>query len=265
MKEVHTTAKANLSHTHAQSDITNLTTTLAAKAPLASPTLTGTPTAPTAATGTNNTQIATTAFVATAVGTKQATVTGAATTITGSNLTASRALISNSSGKVAVSDITAAELSCLDGVTSNVQTQLNGKQSTITLDANVAVVTDGDGKLTKSAYITTTELNMLNNARSNIQTQIDSLVGYPDYSSVTAILQTNGATYTTTERGCFFIRCDTEKHFFTGTIGSLTISVGSNTAGYYQNVSTMFPVPKGTTIKRTNGDGYFYFMKTNLS
>ena len=55
---------AAASHTHAQSDITNLTTDLAAKAPIASPALTGTPTAPTAAAGANTTQIATTAFVA---------------------------------------------------------------------------------------------------------------------------------------------------------------------------------------------------------
>lgn len=40
------------------------------KADLASPTFTGTPTAPTAAAGTNTTQVATTAFVATAVSTK---------------------------------------------------------------------------------------------------------------------------------------------------------------------------------------------------
>lgn len=47
----------------AEGDITNLTTDLAAKAPLASPALTGTPTAPTAAAATNTTQLATTAFV----------------------------------------------------------------------------------------------------------------------------------------------------------------------------------------------------------
>lgn len=47
----------------AQADVTNLTTDLAAKAPIASPTLTGTPAAPTAAANTNTTQIATTAFV----------------------------------------------------------------------------------------------------------------------------------------------------------------------------------------------------------
>lgn len=49
--------------TVAQSQVTNLTTDLSAKAPLASPALSGTPTAPTAATGTDTTQVATTAFV----------------------------------------------------------------------------------------------------------------------------------------------------------------------------------------------------------
>jgi hypothetical protein len=57
----------------------------------------------------------------------QAAITGGASTIVTSNLTASRALISNSSGKVAVSDITSTELSYLDGVSSNIQTQLNAK------------------------------------------------------------------------------------------------------------------------------------------
>lgn len=56
--------KAAAVHTHAESDVTNLVSDLAAKAPLASPALTGTPTAPTAAGGTNTTQLATTAFVA---------------------------------------------------------------------------------------------------------------------------------------------------------------------------------------------------------
>lgn len=63
----------------------------------------------------------------TTVAGKQATVTGGASTITTSNLTTNRALISNSSGKVAVSAVTSTELGYLDGVTSNVQTQLNAK------------------------------------------------------------------------------------------------------------------------------------------
>jgi hypothetical protein len=55
--------KAALSHPHVVSDVTGLQSALDAKAPLASPALTGTPTAPTAATDTNTTQLATTAFV----------------------------------------------------------------------------------------------------------------------------------------------------------------------------------------------------------
>jgi hypothetical protein len=65
---------------------------------------------------------------------KQATISGGATTITSSDLTASRALISNSSGKVAVSDVTSTELGYLAGVTSNVQTQLNAKAASSDLD-----------------------------------------------------------------------------------------------------------------------------------
>ena len=65
--------------------------------------------------------------VQTALTSKQDTVVGGASTITKDNLTASRALVSNSSGKVTVSTVTSTELGYLDGVTSNVQTQLNKK------------------------------------------------------------------------------------------------------------------------------------------
>ena len=51
------------SHTHAISDVTGLQTALDAKAPLDSPTFTGTPAAPTPSAGNNSTQIATTAYV----------------------------------------------------------------------------------------------------------------------------------------------------------------------------------------------------------
>lgn len=60
---------------------------------------------------------------------KQSAITGAATTITSSDLTKNRALISNGSGKVAVSPVTSTELGYLSGVTSSIQTQLNSKLS----------------------------------------------------------------------------------------------------------------------------------------
>ena len=63
----------------------------------------------------------------TALTSKQDVIVGAASTITDNNLVANRALISNSSGKVAVSNVTSTELGYLDGVTSNIQTQLDKK------------------------------------------------------------------------------------------------------------------------------------------
>lgn len=78
----------------------SIQTQLNAKAPLASPALTGTPTAPTAATTTNTTQIATTAFVQ-ANCALQATLTGA--TFTGPvTLTTGRAIGNNTATGTAV-------------------------------------------------------------------------------------------------------------------------------------------------------------------
>jgi len=59
-------------------DVTSNAASLALKADLVSPTFTGTPAAPTAAEGTNTTQIATTAFVETATGSLVETVVGTA-------------------------------------------------------------------------------------------------------------------------------------------------------------------------------------------
>lgn len=80
----------------AESDVTNLTTDLAAKAPLASPALTGTPTAPTAGSGTNTTQVATTAFVQDAV----VAAGGGTVTHTVGALTADVLVVGNGGGDV---------------------------------------------------------------------------------------------------------------------------------------------------------------------
>ena len=82
--------------------------------------------------------------LSTALGTKQDTITGAATSITSADLTASRALASDGSGKVAVSSVTATELGYLSGVTSALQTQLNAKapftQPVVSQSANYTAV-----------------------------------------------------------------------------------------------------------------------------
>ena len=59
------------------------------------------------------------------IGAAASSHTHAGTQVAG--LTANRAMISNSSGQLAVSAVTSTELGYLDGVTSSIQTQLNGK------------------------------------------------------------------------------------------------------------------------------------------
>jgi hypothetical protein len=70
-----------------------------------------------------------TSAIQTQINSKQATITGAATTITSSDLTASKALQSDASGKVSASTVTSTELGYVSGVTSAIQTQLGNKAS----------------------------------------------------------------------------------------------------------------------------------------
>lgn len=122
--------------------------------------------------------------VANAVAGKQNTITGGASSITASNLTANRALISNGSGKVAVSAVTSTELGYLSGTTSKIQTQIDSKQPTVTgaattitgsnLTANRALISNGSGKVAV-ATTTSTELGYVHGVTSAIQTQINNL------------------------------------------------------------------------------------------
>ena len=123
--------------------------------------------------------------VQTALTSKQDTVVGGASTITEDNLTASRALISNSSGKVAVSTVTSTELGYLDGVTSNVQTQLNGKQPKITV--NGIIQGDGAGNLSAA------ELNPASVGLGNVDNVKQYSVSNPPPYPVTSVNSKTGA------------------------------------------------------------------------
>ena len=68
-----------------------------------------------------------TSAIQTQLDAKSAPITGGASTIATVDLTASRALVSNSSGKVAVSSVTSTELGYVSGVSSAIQTQLDAK------------------------------------------------------------------------------------------------------------------------------------------
>lgn len=78
--------------------------------------------------------------------------TGGVTTILDTNLTAKRALISDSNGKVVVSPVTDTELGYLDGVTSAIQTQLDGKLGKTAYA--YGATRDGNGNDIASTYLT---------------------------------------------------------------------------------------------------------------
>lgn len=77
-------------------------------------------------------------------------ITGAASSIVTNDLTASKALVSDSSGKVAASSVTDTELGYLSGVTSAVQTQINAKA-----DDSGVVHTTGDESIAGTKTFTT--------------------------------------------------------------------------------------------------------------
>ena len=103
----------------------------------------------------------------TLINSKQATITGGATSIASANLSVSRALISDASGKVAASPVTSSELAVLDGITATV-TELNILDGVTTTAAELNIL---DG-----VTATTTELNHTDGVTSNIQTQLDGKV-----------------------------------------------------------------------------------------
>ncbi|MDA9693288.1 hypothetical protein N9U43_01455, partial [Cytophagia bacterium] len=106
---------------------------------------------------------------------KQQTITGSATTIDTETLASSRAMVTNADGKIDISDVTVTELDYLAGVTSNIQTQLDAKNSTISgaattiatsdLTASRALTSNGSGKVAVSD-VTSTELSVLDGITS---------------------------------------------------------------------------------------------------
>ena len=127
-----------------------------------------------------------------------ASITGAVTSVMTSDLSPNRVVVSSGTGKIVVTYLTTEKLLYLANVTSDIQTQLDSKQATITgsatsidnetLDGERAVITSAQGKIAASSTITTTELNYLDGATSNIQTQIDAIPVPPTLTASRAVV-----------------------------------------------------------------------------
>jgi len=194
-----------------------------------------------------------TSAIQTQIDGKEDTITGAATTITSSDLTASRAVTSSATGKIEVSSVTSTELGYVSGVTSAIQTQIDGKQATITgaattiddtdLTASRALVSDGSGKVAVSD-VTSTELGYLDGVTSAVQTQVDAKT--PKLISLNA--QT-GTTYT-------LVLGDADKLVEMNNAAANTLTVPPNSSVAFSTGTQIIVVQKGagtTTIAAGSG------------
>tara|TARA_B100000029_G_scaffold503359_1_gene580118 strand:- start:739 stop:2511 length:1773 start_codon:yes stop_codon:yes gene_type:complete len=165
------------------------------KAPLASPALTGNPTAPTQSAGDNSTKLATTAYVDNSTASRDQL--GEMTDVTLASLAdanyfiydnaasvwknkaISGAITSDKDGvttlssgidatKIADGTVTSTEFQYINSLSSNAQTQLDAKQATIDSSNRLNANLVGDGS------VDNTEFGYLNGVSSAIQTQIDA-------------------------------------------------------------------------------------------
>ena len=168
------------------------------KAPLASPALTGNPTAPTQSAGDNSTKLATTAYVDNSQAARDQLSEMTDVTLSGladanyfiydnsaskwKNKAISGAITSNKEGvttlasgidatKIADGSVTSTEFQYINSLSSNAQTQLDAKQATIDSSnrLNANLIHDGS--------VDNTEFGYLNGVTSAIQTQIDTKAG----------------------------------------------------------------------------------------
>lgn len=102
-----------------------------------------------------------TSSIQTQLDNKQATITGAATTIVSNDLTASKAVISNANGKIDVSDTTSTELGYVHGVTSAIQTQIDNKvtkNADITAGTATKITYDSKGLVTAGTTLSASDI-----------------------------------------------------------------------------------------------------------
>lgn len=171
-----------------------------------------------------------------ALSTKQDTITGAATTITSSNLTNYRALVSDGGGKVAVAATTSAEIGYLSGVTSNIQTQLDSKSSVSKsfLVGNFGSSAVSAGGILSGGFVKS-NLSTIGN-EFQMRTIMPSACTFRNFTANVGGQPATGSLV-------FTMRIDGVDTAYT-----LTVAAGSGAPFKFQNTSTSLSVPNMASI-----------------
>lgn len=148
-----------------------------------------------------------TSAIQTQLNNKQATVTGGATTITSSNLTADRVLVSSGAGKVDVTSITDVEVGWLSGATGPIQGQLDNKIDGTMASTRIPYGVDANSLTSEAAitYDATLNLQIITNAASTATTSIGGGELQFDDISNSDDLTINNAGISSTGKGTMFI------------------------------------------------------------
>jgi len=143
------------------------------------------------------------------------------------NLTVGRALISDGSGDVSVSDVTSTEVGYLDGVSSALQTQLGAKAALAspTFTGNPIAPTQSAGnnstRIATTAYADTAAANLVDSAPATLNTLNELAAALGD-----------DASFSTTVTNSIALKAPIASPTFTGTItGDLTGDVTGDVSG----------------------------------
>ena len=205
---------------------------------------------------------------------KQNNITGGASSITTSNLAANRALLSDGNGKVAVSAVTNTELDYLDGVTSNIQNQLNGKQASgsyMTLSGNQTAggiktfsgqiirsatpgASDNSNQVPNTAWVNS-RITSIMNSRSGVE--------QPNYATFQGLITSSSSgeqSTTAPSKGWIFARMQLDNNTSRTVSINGTEIINVRSGADYLNgneCGACFPVNSGDTISCVRATIYF--------
>jgi hypothetical protein len=234
---------------------TDLTSGLAVKAPIADPTLTGTPAAPTATSGTNTTQIATTEFVTTAVAAVDLTALApkASPTLTGTPTTPTAVANTNTTQIATTEFVTTAITNLVNAAPSALDT-LNEIATSLNNDADFAgtITTSLSGKapIASPTFTGTASAPTATSGTNTTQIATTEFV-------TTAVAAVDLTAYTTTSDLTTLLnaKAPLSNPTFTGTPGAPTASASTNntqiaTTAYVTtaivNINTFLALAGGT-------------------